>query len=47
MTVHEKNLAATLDERGDFIVAAQQINELRFYEKLRSEIADAQDRVDH
>ena len=47
VTVHEKNLAATLDERGDFIVAAQQINELRFYEKLRSEIADAQDRVDH
>jgi len=47
VAVHEKNLAATLDELGDFSIAAQQVNELRFYEKLRSEIDDAQDRIEH
>jgi len=46
VAIHEKNLAATLDRLGDSNVAMQQVNELRFYEKLRSEIVDAQDRID-
>lgn len=38
MAEHEKALAAALDEQGDFDVAAQRVSELRFYEKLRTEI---------
>lgn len=41
VSVQEKELAAALDERGDFEAAAQQVNELRFYEKLRADIEDA------
>lgn len=44
--VHEKELAEALDDRGDFDAAAQRVNELRFYEKLRVEIDDALDRLD-
>ncbi|WP_331509011.1 Fe-S protein assembly co-chaperone HscB [Novimethylophilus sp.] len=46
VVVHEKELAVALDERGDFDAAAQRVNELRFYEKLRVEIDDALDRLD-
>jgi molecular chaperone HscB len=42
---HEKELAVVLDEQGNFEVAAQRVNELRFYEKLRVEIEDALDRL--
>lgn len=37
----ERDLAAALDARGDFTAAAQRVNELRCYEKLRGEITDA------
>lgn len=43
--VQEQSLAATLDDLGDRHAAAQQVNELRFYEKLRVEIEDALDRI--
>lgn len=46
MSMHEKDLAAALDERGDFEAAAQRVNEFRFYEKLRVEIDDALDQLD-
>ena len=46
VAMHEKELAAVLDEQGDFQAAAQRVNELRFYEKLRVEIDDALDRLD-
>jgi len=41
LTVQEKELADALDERGNFQEAAQRVNELRFYEKLRAGIDDA------
>jgi molecular chaperone HscB len=44
--VQEKDLAAALDDRGDFEAAAQRVNELCFYEKLRVEIDDALDTLD-
>lgn len=46
VTQHEQDLAAALDERGDFDAAAQRVNELRFYEKLRAEIDDALDALE-
>jgi len=46
LAVQEKELADALDERGNFQEAAQRVNELRFYEKLRVEIDDALDRLD-
>lgn len=46
VATQEKELAAMLDELGDFQAAAQRVNELRFYEKLRVEIEDALDRLD-
>jgi len=47
MTLHEKNLADALDTRCDFHAAAMQVNELRFYERLRTEIDDALDTMDY
>jgi molecular chaperone HscB len=44
--LQEKDLAVALDEHSDFGAAAQRVNELRFYEKLRVEIDDALDRLD-
>jgi molecular chaperone HscB len=44
--VQEQALATALDEQGDFAAAAQRVNELRFYEKLRVEIDDALDQMD-
>jgi len=44
--MQEHDLAAALDERGDFAAATQRVNELRFYEKLRAEIDDALDALD-
>jgi len=41
LAVQEKELADALDERGNFQEAAQRVNELRFYEKLRAGIDDA------
>lgn len=46
VSVQEKELAAALDERGDFEAAAQRVNELRFYEKLRAEIDNALDALE-
>lgn len=46
VAAQEKELAAVLDEQGDFQAAAQRVNELRFYEKLRVEIDDALDGLD-
>lgn len=46
VSVQEKELAAALDERRDLDAAAQRVNELRFYEKLRAEIDDAQDQLE-
>jgi len=46
VSLHEQNLAVALDEYHDFDAAAQQVNELRFYEKLRVEIDSAQDKLD-
>lgn len=43
MDMHEQRLAEALDERGDYASAAERVNELRFYEKLRVEINDALD----
>jgi molecular chaperone HscB len=43
----EKNLAETLDARSDFESAAMRVNELRFYERLRTEINDALDQLDN
>jgi len=38
LTTQEEELAAMLDEHGDFQAAALRMNELRFYEKLRNDI---------
>ena len=46
MALHEKELAAALYEQSDFGIAAQRVNELRFYEKLRVEIDDSLDSLD-
>jgi molecular chaperone HscB len=46
VSVREKELASTLDEQGDFKKAAQQVNELRFYERLCTEIGNALDQLD-
>jgi molecular chaperone HscB len=46
LLVQERELAAALDERGDFHAAAQRVNELRFYEKLRAGIDDALDQLE-
>lgn len=43
---HETELAIALDDQGDLEKAAQRVNELRFYEKLRARINDALDRLD-
>jgi len=40
LTTQENELAAMLDEQGDFQAAALRMNELRFYEKLRNDIDD-------
>lgn len=46
LSIQEKELAEALDERGDFHTAAQRVNELRFYEKLRTGIDEALDEMD-
>ena len=46
MTMQEQDLADALDTRGDLQGAAMQVNELRFYERLRAEIDDALDQLD-
>ncbi len=46
ITLQEQALAQALDETEDFDSAAIRVNELRFYEKLRTEIADALDRIE-
>lgn len=46
LATQEKDLASALDEYGDFRMAAERVNELRFYEKLRVEIDDALDRLE-
>lgn len=43
----ENELAIALDEKANFQLAEQKLNELFFYGKLRSEIADALDHLDH
>jgi len=47
MVTLEKNLADALDTRNDFQSAAMRVNELRFYERLRTEIDDALDHLDY
>lgn len=47
MALQEKYLAEALDTRNDFHGAAMKVNELRFYERLRSEIDDALDHLDY
>ena len=46
VSVHEKDLAQALDVQHDFDTAAQKVNELRFYEKLRQEIDGALEQLD-
>jgi molecular chaperone HscB len=46
LAIQEKELAAALDDRGDFTAAAQRVSELRFYEKLRAGIDDALDALE-
>jgi molecular chaperone HscB len=46
VSVREKELASIMDEQGDFQKAAQQVNELRFYERLCTEIGNALDQLD-
>lgn len=43
----EEKLAEALDTRGDFQAAAMRVNELRFFERLRTEIEDALDQLDY
>jgi molecular chaperone HscB len=47
MRLQEKNLADALDTRNDFQGAATKVNELRFYERLRTEIDDALNNLDY
>ncbi len=47
MSAQEKNLADALDTRCDIQSAAMKVNELRFYERLRADIDDALDQLDH
>lgn len=47
MSLQEKNLADALDTRNDFQTAAMKVNELRFYERLRTEIDDALNNLDY
>jgi len=47
MSTQEKNLAEALDTRNDFHSAAMKVNELRFYERLRTEIDDALNNLDY
>lgn len=47
MSKQEKDLAEALDTRGDIQSAAMRVNELHFYERLRSEIDDALDNLDY
>jgi molecular chaperone HscB len=47
MTMQEKNLAEALDTRNDFQSASIKVNELRFYERLRTEIDDALNNLDY
>lgn len=47
MTTLEKDLADALDTRSDFHSAAMRVNELRFYERLRTDIDDALDHLDY
>ena len=42
----EKILGVVIDEQSDFNLAAQRVNELRFYEKLRVEIDSALDALE-
>lgn len=41
MARHEQDIAVALDEHRDFEGAGQRASELRFYEKLRTDIEDA------
>ena len=47
MSTLEKNLADALDTQSDFQSAAMRVNELRFYERLRTDIDDALDHLDY
>ena len=47
MTTQEKDLADALDTQNDFQSAAMRVNELRFYERLRTDIDDALDHLDY
>jgi len=46
VSVRENDIAVALDERSDFDAAGIYVNELRFYEKLRTEIEGALDRLE-
>lgn len=45
VTIQVNEIATALDEQLDFLTAEIRVNELRFYEKLRSEIGDALDKI--
>lgn len=47
MLLQVDELATALDEQGDFVAAEVRVNELRFYEKLRSEIGEALDKINN
>jgi len=47
ISTQEKNLADALDMQNDFQSAAMRVNELRFYERLRTDIDDALDHLDY
>ncbi len=47
ISAQEKLLAVVLDEQSDFDLAAQRVNEFRFYEKLQIEIDTALDALEN